>query len=115
MSCNARIEPTCKDLALENVDWTYCDPIRLYKCGNRNDTLTRKTLRIMTDETGPVVFLNGYYCIETEKNLSVQPLNLPPCFKRNGLRIKFSCIVKATPTGYICGTECELTKIEEVP
>jgi hypothetical protein len=50
----------------------------------------------MTDETGLIVFLNGYYCIQSENNLSVQPLNLPTCFKQKGLRVKFSCIVKSS-------------------
>jgi hypothetical protein len=112
-------KPTCTNVVLEKVDWTYCHPIYLTKCGNGKDTLTRKTIDIINNATGIVKYdINSGYCIVfnyLSGKLSVTAYNLPDCFRKDGIKIKFSGIVKETHVDLACGNPMELTKLEEIP
>ncbi len=122
ISCKSNdviFNPTCTNIVLEKVDWTYCDPVRLIKCNDSRDTLVRKTSQIIENEVGYVKknYQAGitFYCLESPSRGGFTPYNLPTCFKQDGLKIRFSGISKSSHIDYDCGIEFEITKIEEIP
>lgn len=110
-------KPACTNIVLEKVDWSYCDPIRLLKCNDGRDTLVRKTVFTYQNEEGIIKYtVSAGYCIESLlSGKSLTPFNLPVCFKRNNLKVKFSGLEKITHHDASCGNEFEITKIEEIP
>jgi hypothetical protein len=110
-------KPTCTNFVLEKVDWTYCDPIRLLKCGDKRDTLVRKTVFSYQNEEGIIKYTSSAgYCLESLiSGKSLTPLNLPECLKKSNLKVKFSGLEKVTHHDASCGNEFEITKIEEIP
>lgn len=102
----------CENVVLNKVDWSYCNPITLKKCGNGLDTLQTKTIREFNEDYGTIEADGLSFCIVPSTKAKITPYNLPECFKKNGLKIKFSGIEKISIIDYSCGNPFELTKIE---
>jgi hypothetical protein len=114
--------PTCTNFTLQKVDWSYCNPITLRKCGNGQDTLINKTRFVINNENAIVKYsITSGYCVvindpsSTVYKGSFTAINLPDCFKKDGIKIKISGVVKETLTDLACGSPMEITKLEEIP
>ena len=70
------------------------------------------------EATGTVVFVElegGFYGIITDDGARYDPVNLPPEFQRDGLRVRFRArILKDTASIHMWGTPVEILHIEEL-
>lgn len=130
-------KPTCTNVALTKVDWTYCslfqDNVPI-KCNDKNDTLTWRIVKTFNRVNATVVSSiepDGYvfYYISldevfwgdrgigrTEAFRLLAPLNFPVCFKKENLKVIISGTLRATYKQSVGPAEpFELTYIEEVP
>lgn len=124
-------KPTCTNIVLQKVDWTYCrlhNNIYPIKCNDKNDTLTVRILTHLADYTGTITCntCNGitvnkpWSGYKEDGNLytfyQLSVYNLPECFKKEGLKIKFSGDLRPSfGVNESDGEAFELTKIEEIP
>ena len=127
-------KPTCTNIVLEKVDWTYCylhNKTSPVKCNNKNDTLTLKILKRFESITATITddCVKGFYNILVDEPYKgtkedgrtiifslLRPYNLPECFKKNMLRVKLSGDLRPYPgLDESCGEAFEITKIEEIP
>ncbi len=128
---DVELKPTCSNIVLEKVDWTYCrlhNNIYPIKCNDNNDTLTVRILKYLDNYTGIVDNNNGKN-ITVDKPWSglkedgrvytfrvIRAFNLPECFQKEGLKIKFSGNLRPSFGVDDSGGESfELTKIEVIP
>ncbi len=127
-------KPTCSNFILEKVDWTYCrlhNNIYPIKCNNNDDTLTVRILKHLENYTGLITTYDcgGWYINVTNTSIFeykedgrrysfnlLAPYNLPQCFKKEGLKVKFSGDLRPSyGLDESCGEAFEITKIEEIP
>ena len=70
------------------------------------------------EATGTVVFVGlegGFYGIITDEGARYDPVNLPPAFQRDGLRVRFRARILKDAAGiHMWGTPVELLHIEEL-
>lgn len=114
---------TCNNVVLEKPDWTYCyirfnrSPI---KCFDKNDTLEFKKLEYVENIQG-IVIADSMGCVDILDNITgkkkgtLAVYNLPDCFQKKDLKIRFSGDKRIYPgLNETCGEPFELTKIEIV-
>lgn len=128
MSCSKIVEEPeyiCNNVILEKVDWTYCKRnISLNtwsKCNDSTDTLTMKVKQSIVNIQGKILRQSeSSFCLipdfETSKLNSLTAINLPICYKKDGLKVLFSGDIRITPglNEANCGDLFEITKISIV-
>ncbi len=110
-------QPTCTSFTLRPIYWKYCNPQTLSRCYNQNDTLEIKKLYVVNDIVGEIRYsIVSGPCILTDNYGFFTPGNLPECFFKSGLKVKFSGVARnSTFFKPSCGPDFEITKLEEIP
>ena len=127
LSCSKIEEPmyVCENISLDKVDLTYCvidSKLNIFgKCNDKRDSLTMKVKQRIDNIQGKISKQNeSNYCVipdwETTKLNSLSAINLPQCYKKDGLKVVFSGEIRTTPelNEANCGDLFEVTKIEIV-
>lgn len=116
-------EYVCNNVVLEKVDWSYCIINTEYniwtKCNDSRDSLIMPIKQHIENIQGQIYEEEKdiAYCLIPNSGTklgSLTPINLPSCFKKNGLKVKFSGDIRTPPrlNEANCGDLFELTQIE---
>ena len=125
LSCSKIEEPeyVCENISLDKVDWTYCIidlKLNIFgKCNDKRDSLTMKIKQRVDNIQGKILKLNeSNYCLVPDREItklnSLSAINLPQCYKKDGLKIIFSGEIRTTPglNEANCGDLFEITQIK---